>query len=278
MDEIFHPEMRHEDPPPGENSTLEKAKQMGTTVPLPPCLPKLPGPPSEPVTARNAPVPTSGILFPADPRALVQYLLQQTRETTPTVNETAGSETVPRVPSNGDFSSSAMASLHRLIERPPALPGISSAVAPAAVHQTTEAESDSSAESPAPDSPGGPAGTHSPTMAATGNAGVDVNHLKQMKLQRQNHVIELVKTALKPHYAAGKITKAEYKEIMRKAVPKICHSKSGNVETSRIQSYIDVYVTRVIQSRKHTANLKHHQPDKQQHKGQHHHHHHGRAE
>ena len=41
------------------------------------------------------------------------------------------------------------------------------------------------------------------------------------KLNRQERVVEEVKLAIKPHYSKGKIDKEEYKEIMRKAVPKV---------------------------------------------------------
>ena len=41
------------------------------------------------------------------------------------------------------------------------------------------------------------------------------------KLNRQERVVEEVKLAIKPYYNKGKITKDEYKEIMRKAVPKV---------------------------------------------------------
>jgi len=34
-------------------------------------------------------------------------------------------------------------------------------------------------------------------------------------------VVEAVKAALKPYYAVGKITKNEYKDVMRSAVPKV---------------------------------------------------------
>ena len=33
--------------------------------------------------------------------------------------------------------------------------------------------------------------------------------------------MEAVKAALKPYYAVGKITKNEYKDVMRSAVPKV---------------------------------------------------------
>ncbi len=41
------------------------------------------------------------------------------------------------------------------------------------------------------------------------------------KLNRQERVVEEVKLAIKPHYSKGNITKEEYKDIMRKAVPKV---------------------------------------------------------
>jgi len=34
-------------------------------------------------------------------------------------------------------------------------------------------------------------------------------------------VVDAVKAALKPYYAVGKITKDEYKDVMRSAVPKV---------------------------------------------------------
>lgn len=42
------------------------------------------------------------------------------------------------------------------------------------------------------------------------------------KLNRQERVIEEVKLVLKPHYNKKHLTKDEYKEIMRRAVPKVC--------------------------------------------------------
>ena len=38
---------------------------------------------------------------------------------------------------------------------------------------------------------------------------------------RMERVVEEVKGALKPHYARGVISKDEYKDIMRRAVPKV---------------------------------------------------------
>ncbi len=41
------------------------------------------------------------------------------------------------------------------------------------------------------------------------------------KANRQERVVEEVKLAIKPHYNKGRITKDEYKDIMRRAVPKV---------------------------------------------------------
>ena len=56
-----------------------------------------------------------------------------------------------------------------------------------------------------------------------------VQYLK--KLNRQERVVEEVKQALKPHYAKHKINKEDYKEIMRKAVPKV-----GRLQGNHAQS------------------------------------------
>ena len=44
---------------------------------------------------------------------------------------------------------------------------------------------------------------------------------EMMKQNRKERVVEEVKLAIKPYYAKGKINKEQYKEIMRKAVPKV---------------------------------------------------------
>jgi hypothetical protein len=41
------------------------------------------------------------------------------------------------------------------------------------------------------------------------------------KLNRQERVIEECKLAIKPFYASKKISKDEYKEILRRCVPKV---------------------------------------------------------
>ncbi|KAI1307565.1 PHD and RING finger domain-containing protein 1 [Halotydeus destructor] len=70
------------------------------------------------------------------------------------------------------------------------------------------------------------------------------------KLHRQERAIEEVKQALKPFYGKKEITKDEYKEIMRKAVPKICHSKNGVINLDKVRSLIEVYVKKFKHQRK----------------------------
>ncbi|XP_074602758.1 uncharacterized protein LOC141856368 [Brevipalpus obovatus] len=77
------------------------------------------------------------------------------------------------------------------------------------------------------------------------------------KLNRQERVIEEVKMVSKPYYQRKDITKEEYKEIMRKAVPKICHSRSGEINPQKIRLLVEGYVMKFKHARKknkaHTA-------------------------
>ncbi|KPJ03744.1 PHD and RING finger domain-containing protein 1 [Papilio xuthus] len=62
------------------------------------------------------------------------------------------------------------------------------------------------------------------------------------KLNRQERVVEEVKLVLKPHYNKKHVTKDEYKDILRRAVPKICHNKSGEINPTKIQALVEAYV------------------------------------
>ncbi|KAK0085225.1 hypothetical protein PV325_005560 [Microctonus aethiopoides] len=64
------------------------------------------------------------------------------------------------------------------------------------------------------------------------------------KLNRQERVVEEVKLVLKPHYTKKHVTKEEYKDIMRKAVPKICHNRTGEINPKKIAQLIEAYVKR----------------------------------
>uniref|UniRef100_A0A182Q5L4 SFR19-like C-terminal domain-containing protein n=1 Tax=Anopheles farauti TaxID=69004 RepID=A0A182Q5L4_9DIPT len=70
------------------------------------------------------------------------------------------------------------------------------------------------------------------------------------KLQRQERIVEEVKHFLKPHFNKKRIDKDEYKEIMRKSIPKICHSRSGEINPAKIQALITAYVKKAIAKRR----------------------------
>ncbi|XP_056383099.1 PHD and RING finger domain-containing protein 1 isoform X2 [Hyla sarda] len=62
------------------------------------------------------------------------------------------------------------------------------------------------------------------------------------KLHMQERAVEEVKLAIKPYYQKREITKDEYKEILRKAVQKICHSKSGEINPVKVVNLVKGYV------------------------------------
>jgi len=62
------------------------------------------------------------------------------------------------------------------------------------------------------------------------------------KVQRQDRIVEEVKLVLKPAYNTRRITKDAYKEILRKTVPKICHSKHGEINPSKIEKLVQGYI------------------------------------
>nr|XP_015208418.1 PREDICTED: protein SCAF11 [Lepisosteus oculatus] len=73
---------------------------------------------------------------------------------------------------------------------------------------------------------------------------------KEKKLQIQERAIQEVKLAIKPYYQNKDITKDEYKEIVRKAVDKICHSKSGEVNSAKVANLVKAYVDKYKHARK----------------------------
>merc|ERR1712150_447986 len=62
------------------------------------------------------------------------------------------------------------------------------------------------------------------------------------KVQKQDRIVEEVKLILKPAYNDRKITKESYKEILKKTVPKICHSKHGEINPSKIEKLESGYI------------------------------------
>ncbi|KAK3923081.1 PHD and RING finger domain-containing protein 1 [Frankliniella fusca] len=79
------------------------------------------------------------------------------------------------------------------------------------------------------------------------------------KLNRQERVVEEVKLALKPHYYKKHINKEDYKEILRRSVPKasppfcICHNKSGEINPMKIQTLVEAYVKKIRYLKKKAA-------------------------
>ncbi|KAF5290719.1 hypothetical protein FQA39_LY14638 [Lamprigera yunnana] len=73
------------------------------------------------------------------------------------------------------------------------------------------------------------------------------------KLNRQERVVEEVKFVLKPYYNKKRVTKEEYKDILRKAVPKICHNKTGEINPKKIQHLVEAYVKKVRHGKKVTS-------------------------
>lgn len=62
------------------------------------------------------------------------------------------------------------------------------------------------------------------------------------KVQRQERIVEEIKLVLKPVYNNRKISKEAYKEILRKTVPKVCHSRYGEINPSKIEKLVSGYV------------------------------------
>ncbi|KAM8971964.1 protein SCAF11 [Pelodytes ibericus] len=73
---------------------------------------------------------------------------------------------------------------------------------------------------------------------------------KGKKLQIQERAAHEVKMAIKQYYQNKDITKDEYKEIVRKAVDKVCHSKSGEVDSAKVANLVKAYVDKYKHSRK----------------------------
>lgn len=88
------------------------------------------------------------------------------------------------------------------------------------------------------------------------NSAVDLQIKEKLiqKLQRQERIIEEVKHFLKPHFNKKRINKDEYKDIMKKSVPKICHSRSGEINPVKVQNLITAYVKKAIAKRRIAGN------------------------
>ncbi|CAJ1057408.1 PHD and RING finger domain-containing protein 1 isoform X2 [Xyrichtys novacula] len=100
-------------------------------------------------------------------------------------------------------------------------------------------------------------GIHPEGLPSTGQAEAekgdmsskDKQYLK--KLHMQERAVEEVKLAIKPFYQKRDINKDEYKEILRKAVQKVCHSKSGEINPVKVGNLVKAYVDKYKHARKH---------------------------
>jgi hypothetical protein len=108
--------------------------------------------------------------------------------------------------------------------------------------------------------------------SATGGSAVKINdvavledcpssavelHVKEKylkKLNRQERVVEEVKLVLKPYYQRREVNKDDYKEIMRKSVPKICHSKTGEINPVKIKLLVESYIKKAKHAHKKEKN------------------------
>merc|ERR1711997_964775 len=70
------------------------------------------------------------------------------------------------------------------------------------------------------------------------------------KVQRQERIVEEIKLVLKPYYNRKKINKDDYKDILRKCVPKVCHNKNGDINPMKIQKLVKGYVKKYCYARK----------------------------
>ncbi|XP_059566651.1 PHD and RING finger domain-containing protein 1 isoform X2 [Myotis daubentonii] len=71
------------------------------------------------------------------------------------------------------------------------------------------------------------------------------------KLHVQERAVEEVKLAIKPFYQKREVTKEEYKDILRKAVQKICHSRSGEINPVKVGNLVKAYVDKYRHMRRH---------------------------
>ncbi|XP_062918917.1 serine/arginine repetitive matrix protein 2 [Mobula hypostoma] len=72
------------------------------------------------------------------------------------------------------------------------------------------------------------------------------------KLHTQERAVEEVKLAIKPFYQKKEINKEDYKDILRKAVHKICHSKSGEINPVKVANLVKAYVEKYKYARRHS--------------------------
>ncbi|XP_058515574.1 PHD and RING finger domain-containing protein 1-like isoform X2 [Ochotona princeps] len=95
--------------------------------------------------------------------------------------------------------------------------------------------------------------TNSEERMATPKPGLEKTKKEEYmkKLHMQERAVEEVKLAIKPFYQRREVSKDEYKDILRKAVQKICHSKSGEINPVKVANLVKAYVDKYRHMRKH---------------------------
>ncbi|XP_066225119.1 protein SCAF11 isoform X2 [Saccopteryx leptura] len=96
----------------------------------------------------------------------------------------------------------------------------------------------------------GPSSGNTSSSSHSKASSAAVKLAESKKLQIQEKAAQEVKLAIKPFYQNKDITKEEYKEIVRKAVDKVCHSKSGEVNSTKVANLVKAYVDKYKYSRK----------------------------
>ncbi|XP_078586694.1 uncharacterized protein LOC144868390 isoform X2 [Branchiostoma floridae x Branchiostoma japonicum] len=85
---------------------------------------------------------------------------------------------------------------------------------------------------------------------------MDIKEKMLEKLNRQERVAEEVKLALKPFYQAKKVNKEQYKEILKKSVVQVCHTKTGKIDPVKIRRLVRQYVEKYRAMEKYLAKKK----------------------
>ncbi|XP_019740374.1 splicing factor, arginine/serine-rich 19 [Hippocampus comes] len=87
------------------------------------------------------------------------------------------------------------------------------------------------------------------------------------KLHTQERAVEEVKLAIKPYYQRKDINKDDYKDILRKAVHKICHSRTGEINPVKVSNLVKLYVQRYKYFRKHGRKMDEEERDEREQSG-----------
>ncbi|XP_036408749.1 splicing factor, arginine/serine-rich 19 [Megalops cyprinoides] len=190
-------------------------------------------------------------------RAKAQEFIQATSQILSQANQSQPQQNPPSSSSSSSSSSSQALPLPSLAASPAqfnlhsSLPLVSSTKTPPSHLHPGLSVGGGCAQTPPPPQHVGPAGV----PGGSGETGQDTEskdpekYLK--KLHTQERAVEEVKLAIKPYYQRKDINKEEYKDILRKAVHKICHSRTGEINPVKVSNLVKLYVQRYKYFRKH---------------------------